>query len=272
MLPSLNSGVSGIQQMQQRMNVIGNNIANVNTTGYKAARTIFEDAFSQNLGGPDMQVGTGVSTSSIRSLFRQGPVTNTGVPTDLAITGEGFFVVRNTLDNAQYVTRAGEFHVDAGGYLVTDGGFRVQGFADAGLSTQGDLRIDATGAPATADPAATVASFTIDDLGKINVRLTDGTEFVRGQVLLQRFQNPLALVKEGGNMYTGMAAAGALAQPQPPLSNGMGRISAGALEMSNVDLTSEFASLITTQRAFQANARIITTSDEVLQDVVNLKR
>jgi flagellar hook protein FlgE len=89
---------------------------------------------------------------------------------------------------------------------------------------------------------------------------------------LQNFQNPQALVKEGNNLYSGMAAAGPLAQIEAPNTNGLGTIQSGALELSNVDLTNEFASLITTQRGFQASARIITTSDEMLQEVVNLKR
>ena len=272
MLSSLNSGVSGIQQMQLRMDVIGNNIANVNTTGYKLSRTQFEDAFSQTMGGPDRQIGTGVVTASVRNQFRQGTVTSTGTDTHMAISGEGFFMVRNPQDGASFATRDGTFHVDDTGYLVNEQGFRVQGFSDSGLTTRGDIQIDATGAPATAAPGATVSSYSFSTNGTVSVRLSDGTEYSRGQVLLQSFRNPQALTKEGGNLYSGIAGAGALAQTEAPLTNGMGKIQAGALEMSNVDLTNEFANLITTQRAFQANARIITTGDEILQEVVNLKR
>jgi flagellar hook protein FlgE len=272
MLSSLNSGVSGIQQMQQRMDVIGNNIANVNTTGFKSGRALFADTFSQAIGGPSFQVGSGVTTSSIRNQFLQGTISATGTPTDLAIDGNGFFLVKNPADGGVFATRSGDFHRDTGGYLVNDSGFRVQGFTDPGRTTRGDILIDATGAPATSDPAATVAGFTFDVQGQLTVKLSDGTSFVRGQVLLQDFTNPQALVKEGGNLYSGLAAAGPLAETKAPKSNGLGGIAAGALETSNVDLTSEFASLITTQRAFQANAKIITTSDEMLQEAVNLKR
>jgi flagellar hook protein FlgE len=109
------------------------------------------------------------------------------------------------------------------------------------------------------------------------VRLTDGTCFVRGQVLLQNATNPQALLKRGDNLYSGLSLAGPLggaSSPQgvPPGQSGTGYIQASALELSNVDLTREFSSLITTQRAFQANARVITTSDEVLQELVSLKR
>ncbi len=272
MLSSLNSGVSGIQQMQQRMDVIGNNIANVNTTGFKSARALFADTFSQAMNGSSYQVGSGVTTSSIRSEFSQGTISQTGAPADMAIDGNGFFVVRNPLDGSTYATRSGEFHKDNSGYLVNDAGYRVQGFSDAGLTTRGDLMINSTGAPSTAAADATVTGLGFDNEGKLTVRLSDGTSFVRGQVLLQDFQNPQTLVKEGGNLYSNMASAGPLTQTLAPKSNGLGTISSGAIETSNVDLTSEFASLITTQRAFQANAKIITTSDEILQDVVNLKR
>ena len=117
-----------------------------------------------------------------------------------------------------------------------------------------------------------VASYAIDQTGKINVRLSDGTEFVRGQVLLQNFTDPQVLVKEGDNLYSGLSSAGPLATPASPGSSGLGKVESGALELSNVDLANEFASLITTQRAFQANARIITTSDEMLQELLTLKR
>ncbi len=313
MLRSLNSGVSAMQQFQQRMDVIGNNIANVNTTGFKGGRIDFEDAFSQTLssgsGGVPMQIGTGVGTSSISNQFIQGSISSTGTNTDLAVSGNGFFVVRDTLSDAQFVTRDGSLHLDQSGYLTTAAGMRVQGFSDSGLTTRGDVLIDASdmqasraataqtaidaanatlattpGDPtATADLAAAqtaltaaqnlkVASFNIDTEGKVNLRLNDGTEYVRGQVLLQTFRNPQALAKEGSNLYSGMDGAGPLSQTSAPGTSGLGTIQSGALEGSNVDLANEFSSLITTQRAFQASARIITTSDEILQELVNLKR
>jgi flagellar hook protein FlgE len=284
MLNSLNSGVSGLQQFQGQLGVIGNNIANSNTIGYKSARTDFADAFSQSLqvssagaagtsSTPSMQVGSGVTTASIRNLFTQGSMTRTGVGTDLAISQNGFFVVRDPVNSVQYVTRAGDFRMDQNGFLVTNKGFRIQGFSDADLTTRGDIQIDASvGRPATSDPNASMVGFNIDTEGRVHVRLSDGTEYVRGQILLQNFRDPQALLKEGENLYSAIAAAGPLAQPEAAGTNGLGRIQAGALELSNVDLANEFATLITTQRGFQASARIITTSDEVLQELVNLKR
>jgi flagellar hook protein FlgE len=288
MLRSLTSAISGLQNMQGRIDVIGNNIANVNTTGFKAGRVDFEDSFSQTLqsssgangsgsGTSAMQIGSGVTTGAIRNLYTQGAVARTGVDTDLAIAGDGYFVVRDPVSNSPFVTRAGDFRVDANGFMVTSGGQRIQGFNDSALSTIGDLQIDITGKPDTAAADATLASWAIDTEGKINVRMSDGTQFTRGQILLQRFQDPQALQKEGNSLYSGMSAAGPLGgdtspTPAPPGTSGLGKIQAGALELSNVDLANEFSSMITAQRAFQATARIISTSDEMLQELVNLKR
>ena len=274
MLRSLNSAVSGMQQFQESMDVIGNNVANVNTTGFKSARVDFEEAFSQQMsagpGGIPMQVGTGVNTSAISNQFLQGAITRTSNVGDVAVSGNGFFVVQDTLSGAQYVSRDGAFHVDDNGYLVTNNGLRVQGYSDAGLSARGDIQIDNTGAPGGS--TAKVVTYDIDSDGKINVRLEDGTEFVRGQLLLQTFQNPQALTKEGSNLYSVGTSAGPLSQTEAPGTNGLGKLVSGALEMSNVDLANEFSNLIINQRAFQASARMITTSDELLQEVVNLKR
>lgn len=272
MLRSLNTGVSGLQQFQQRIDVIGNNIANVSTVGYKGARTTAADTFSDTLGNA-LQVGRGVTSSGIDSVFTQGSLMQTGAPADLAISGTGFFTVKDPTTGATYATRDGSFQLDSNGYLVTANGLRVQGFSDAGLTTRGDVRLDATGAPGGAPAGARVTSYSIDGSGTIKVLLDDGSAaFTRGQVLLQAFTTPQALRKEGSNLYSNLAGAGPLAQTAAPGSNGLGEVEAGVLEMSNVDLAGEFSNLITAQRGFQANSRIITTSDELLQEIINLKR
>lgn len=274
---------------QQRMDVIGNNIANVNTTGFKSARMDFADAFSQTYRGAvvgtgsssntdPIQVGTGVTSTAIKSQFTQGAITRTGPQTDLAISGDGFFMVKDPVSSSSFATRSGDFRLDQNYRLVTNGGFRVQGFSDSALSTEGDITIDGTGRPSTADPLATVSSYSIGRDGKVSVRLSDGSEFVRGQILMQRFSDPNALTKQGNNLYSSLLAAGPLTSGTAPSgasspgTNGLGVIESGALELSNVDLANEFSGMIVAQRAFQANARIITTSDEMLQELVNLKR
>jgi flagellar hook protein FlgE len=283
MIRSLTSAVSGIQQFQEEMDVIGNNIANVNTIAFKSASTDLADSFSQtlatsNLGGGDTeQVGLGVTTQAINNNYVQGAINPTGVPTDLAVSGNGFFVVKDPNSGDIFVTRAGNFHIDQNNYLVTDSGLRVQGYTNPGLTTIGDIKIDASQAPSTADPTATMSAYSIDTLGRVTISLSDGTEYITGQILMQNFSNPQGLVKEGNNLYSGIGAAGPLGGAGTPTAqaagtNGLGNIQAGALEQSNVDLSNEFSNLITTERGFQANARVITTSDEMLQELVNLKR
>ena len=215
---SLYTAESALAASGIAMEVVGNNIANSNTTGYKSARVEFADALSQTLQGPSpvvgMQIGTGVNTDSITNQYVQGTINRTGNVTDLAISGNGFFVVRNSVTGDQFVTRAGDFHLDASGFLVTAEGLRVQGYSDAALATLGDIQIDNAGAPGGS--TAAVAAYNFGSDGKVNVRLTDGTQFVRGQVLLQNCTNPQALMKEGDNLFSNLANAGPLAQPSPP--------------------------------------------------------
>jgi flagellar hook protein FlgE len=286
MIGSLQTGISGLEAFQQDLQVIGNNIANVNTVGYKSDRMEFEDALSQNLlGGLNpMQVGTGVATSAINTFYTAGALNATGVTTDLAINGpnpQGFFVVRDSNSGATYVTRDGEFNLDNNGYLLTNAGLRVQGFIGPGApyppgSATGDIQINSATAIAalndTTVPPPTLVSFTIDSLGQVNANLSDGVTGVIAQVVLQNFSNPQALLKQGGNLYSYNNNAGPLAAPAAPNTGNLGTIASGYLESSNVDLGTEMANMITAQRAFEANAKIITTSDEVLQTLVNLKR
>jgi flagellar hook protein FlgE len=287
MLSSLNSGVAGIRNFQAKLDVIGNNIANSNTIAYKSARTTFADTFSQTMqggstAGGELQVGSGVQTSAIKNDFSRGVFQNTGRASDLYIDGQdGFFTVKDD-GGRTFATRAGDFVVDKEGYLVTNEGYRVQGFSDqvakgGTMATRGDIRIfdDPATRPVGQGSSATAAGFAILSDGRVRMHMSDGTEYDSGQILLQKFQDPNLLEKEGNNLFGNLDSAGPLGGDSltsvSPGQNGTGTLISGALEMSNVDLASEFAELITTQRGFQANARIITTSDEVLQEVVNLK-
>ena len=137
----------------------------------------------------------------------------------------------------------------------------------------------------TLSGGASISSYSVGADGKINMLLTDGTQFVRGQVMLQNFTNPQALLKQGSNLFGNLATAGPigvtglsasatdiLKNSKAPGSSGVGRIAAGSLELANVDMAREFSNMITTQRAFQANARVVTTSDEILKEMMALKR
>jgi flagellar hook protein FlgE len=179
------------------------------------------------------------------------------VESDLAVQGNGFFVVKDPTSGQSYVTQDGTFSVDNNGYMVTSSGMRLQG-------TGGDIKIAGTG-------TATVSSYTIGTDGTVTVNLSDNTSNPAGQIELQSFSNPDQLVKDGGNLYTVPTSAGASAAAAPG-TNGLGTIQSSALEMSNVDLAGQLTSLITVQSAYQANSKVITTSDNVLQTLVNLIR
>lgn len=287
LIGTLTSGVSALRSFTKSLEVIGNNISNVNTTGFKGSRTSFSDSFSNTLRGSTpsstlasnlsaTQVGTGVKMSHIESKFTQGSLTTTGLNTDLGVSGSGFFRVKNPVDGNDYATRAGDFRIDDRGYLVTSQGYQVQGLTGGTTSTApATLGAVKLGTPPT---NTQLQSFSFDRLGNLVEFYSDGSSITTNRVLLQNYSDPTALVKQGDNLYSGFSAAGPIggaaltSTNNSPGSAGLGFIEAGTLELSNVDLTDEFANMISTQRSFQASSRLITVSDQVLEEIVNLKR
>jgi flagellar hook protein FlgE len=416
MIRSMFSAISGLRNHQTMMDVVGNNISNVNTTGFKSSTTVFQDVLSQiirgggaaqaELGGTNpAQVGLGSRIAAITTNFGQGALQRTGRATDLAIQGDGFFVVQQA--GQELFTRAGSFSIDALGRLVTQEGGFIMGWgadgagqlntnagiaplqipvgdltapnptgtvsiggnlpADADENTiisnsleiydeQGnpwtlsvqfektgadtwevaidyvdpdtgeltgtytvvdtlnfgpdgeltsDFEVDVTsGLPASftgdfvlalgseggpnritqfgalntvailsqdGSAAGSLQSFTVSQEGLIIGSYSNGRTKAIGQVALASFANPEGLEKVGGSNYRATMNSG-LAQLGTAGAGGRGLLSTGTLEMSNVDLAQEFTNLIVAQRGFQANSRVVTTSDELLQEVVNLKR
>ncbi len=284
MLRSLFAGISGLRVNQTMLDVTGNNIANANTTGYKASTTVFQDTLSQMLtnasgasatrGGTNpMQVGLGVQVAGIATNLGQGSSQITGRGSDLMLQGDGFFVVRQGGENLY--TRAGAFTFDTEGSLTTPNGNRVQGYAlDAAGNATGPL-IDVTQSTAGLTPAVPagveLTSWGIGNDGKLRGVFSDGIQRDMVQLAVADFTNPMGLEKAGETSYRVSANSG---DPQfgVPGEDGNGKVLAGALEMSNVDLAAEFTNLILAQRGFQASSRVITTSDSVLEDLVNIKR
>ncbi len=386
MLRSLFSGISGLRAHQQMMDVTGNNIANVNTTGYKSSQTVFQDTLSQMVnaaGAPQngsggtnpAQAGLGVRLASINANFGQGAAQTTGKSSDMMIQGDGFFVVKS--GGESLYSRAGSFTFDANGSLTTPNGQIVQGWSgvDGVVNTAGapgdiklpigislapevttditltgnfsyeaavgDIKeipikvIDENGAAQTmvvtftkvdaetwnmslpdgtdtdihftggkpdsdsvdlapyafdihdltnfsgntearvsnsnGSTAGVLSSYTVSNTGQIVGVFSNGLKQTLGQVALANFNNVNGLEKIGDSMFRSTVNSG-LAQVGAAGSGGLGLITSGALEMSNVDLAQEFTNLVIAQRGFQANSRIITTSDEILQELVNLKR
>jgi flagellar hook protein FlgE len=282
MLQSLNTATMGIRQFQSSLDVLANNLANINTVSYKGSRTDFAESLASVLRAPTpdtgagsgtsgVTLGNGVTTAAIRSNFSQGAVNQTGQATDFCLQGEGYFLVRNTNSGEVFATRAGNFRLDSQGYLCTDIQFN-----------KGTVP---TGAPDTAKDAP-ITSISVDASGRMNILLQDGTQYVRSQMVIQRFSNEQGLVRVGNNCFSNLDAAGPLSaggfsssgnnailnSASVPNGNGLAKIEQGALEMSNVDVSREFSNMITTQRAFQANARMVTTSDQILEEILNVKR
>jgi flagellar hook protein FlgE len=396
MLRSLFAGISGLRTHQTMLDVTGNNIANVSTTGFKSSTSVFEDTLSQMLaaagaptgsaGGTNpAQVGLGVRVAGITTNFAQGSAQATGRSTDLMISGDGFFVVRQGAEDLY--TRAGAFNFDANGLLVTPDGSAVQGWSatNGTIDTNGvigDIRLpvgatlppvatttvgltgnlpgdaavgtvehssikvyDAAGTAANLDltftmgaggvwtvgsssgtvspatlsftgsgatpsatsvtfsptgggpsisvdtskltgfsgqnsmaatsqdgsAAGTLQAFSMSPDGTLVGVFSNGLKSPLGQIALANFNNPPGLEKVGGSLYRTTVNSGT-PQLGTASTGGRGSLASGELEMSNVDLAAEFTNLIVAQRGFQANSRVITTSDQILEDLVNLKR
>lgn len=282
MLRSMFSAISGLRSHQTMLDVTGNNIANVNTSGYKSTRTTFQEALTQVARGATApnppaaggtnpyQVGLGTQVAGVDQNFGQGSMQTTGRPTDLALNGEGMFIVGDQNGNDLGYTRSGTFNFDSAGNLVTQTGEFVQGWnanpPDPNATfTETDpvegINVDLT---QYSDPQ-------IGQDGTITARDPNGALFIVGKVAVSRFANPNGLQREGNGVATETQNSGA---PQIGFAgnNGRATMQSGMLEMSNVDLAQEFTNLIVAQRGFQANTRVITSSDEVLQELVNLKR
>ncbi|MFN8629894.1 MAG: flagellar hook protein FlgE [Chloroflexota bacterium] len=409
MLRSMFSAISGLRAHQVMMDEIGNNIANVNTVGYKTGRVNFQDILSQTFRGASApqgglgsinpaQVGLGVTVAGIDVIMTQGNLQSTGRLTDMAIQGDGFFVMSD--GSREYYTRDGSFDIGLGGNLINPAsGLKVQGWnADAAgavdtTTAPGDVIIplgtrttalasatatitgnldaaaavgatssttltmidslgvshsvqvtftktganawdwradtaatdtaasttstgtitfnsDGTFASSTGSPisltltngattpldvaavmdsmtgyqgastlngqvngftSGTLVTFTIGSGGDITGVFSNGQTQLLGQIAMASFVNAGGLLRQGQNLYAASSASGT-ASIGTPGTGGRGTVTTGSLEMSNVDLATQFTSMITAQRGFQANGKVITTSDEMLQDLVNLKR
>jgi flagellar hook protein FlgE len=270
------AAISGLKQHQVMLDVTANDIANVNTIGYKSARTTFADSLTQvqrgasapgnSRGGANaIQIGLGVQLASIDNLMSTGTLQTTGNALDLAIQGDGFFRVGTgtppAVPGSMEYTRAGNFGFSQDGYLTTQDGYYVVGkSANDGTGTDTLLQVptDATGVTVGAD-------------GSVSYTPAGGGDRVTsGYISLASFPNPAGLERTSGNRWLASANSGAENSGAP--GGNYGVLSAGTLEMSNVDLAQTFTQMITAQRGFQANSRVISTSDEMLQDLVNLKR
>ncbi|MBU5594964.1 flagellar basal body rod protein FlgG [Amphibacillus sp. MSJ-3] len=286
MLRSMYSGISGMKGFQTQLDVVGNNIANVNTSGYKKSRVAFQDMMSQTVAGASaptdirgginaQQVGLGSQIGAIDVIHTQGNRQTTNRTLDLALEGDGMFIFASGVDadaesyeledvNLLY-SRAGNMYLDDNNYIVNANGEYLVGIdPESGEKIRIQIPEDA-------------GSFSIQGNGVVNYVDENNETQVAGQIMLAKFANPGGLEQVGSNMYRstvndGMIGVDGIPELIAPEEQGTAGIVSGALEMSNVDLAEEFTDMIVAQRGFQANTRIITISDEILQELVNLKR
>jgi flagellar hook protein FlgE len=275
MMRGMFAAISGLKTHQVMLDVTANDIANVNTIGFKSARTTFKDSLNQlqrgasgaggGTGGSNAaQIGLGTQLGSIDNLMQSGALQSTGNPLDVAIQGPGMFRVAPSTANPPVAnaagteyTRAGNFTTNSQGYLVTQDGYYVQGRTAGGADT---LLVIPPGSTNVA----------IGQNGDVTYVDAAGTRVTAGFISLATFSNSAGLERSGANRWLQSANSGAPTIGTPGAQFGF--TTAGAVEMSNVDLAQAFTNMITAQRGFQANSRVISTSDEMLQDLVNLKR
>jgi flagellar hook protein FlgE len=281
MMRGMFAAISGLKQHQVMLDVTANDIANVNTIGYKSARVTFQDSLTQlqrGASGPTTQtggsnaaqVGLGVGLGSVDNLMTSGALQTTGNPLDVAISGDGFFQIGDGAPSGPAsaiaptgYTRAGNFTVNSAGYLTTQEGAYVLGYAQPQTTASTEVAIQIP-------PGA--SGVAIDQSGGVSyVDPATSTRVTPYRLTLATFSNAAGLERQGGNTWTISANSGPKSVNTPG-TGGAGSTTAGAVEMSNVDLASTFTNMITAQRGFQANSRVISTADAMLEELVNLKR
>ena len=262
MIRSLFTAATGMIAQQLNLDVIANNLANVNTTGFKKSKADFQDLMYQVIEEPGttanqqgtsptgIQVGLGVRPAAVSKIHSQGDFESTSNPFDLALEGDGFFQI--TLPNGELrYTRSGAFKMDETGIMVNSDGYQ--------LSPTITIPSDAIGVTISSD-------------GIVSVRQPGSTTLSQvGQIQTARFQNPAGLRANGRNLFEETEASGA-ATLGTPGDTGLGTIAQGYLESSNVSVVEEIVSMVTGQRAYEANSKVIQTADNILSTAINVKR
>src|SRR5271165_3653656 len=263
MFRALNTAASGMVAQQLNLDNIANNLANASTAGFRSRRLQFQDLLYQNLVMPGaaatqqttisagLQIGLGSRSSASEMTQTQGDLTQTNNPLDLAIQGNGFFQIQMPNGELAY-TRSGVFHLDSAGAMVTADGNPLQ-------------------PPITIPNNAT--SVTIGSDGTVSVTQAGQTAATQvGTIQLAMFPNPGGLNSVGNNLYLATTASGDPIVGAPGSAEGMGTIQQGMLEQSNVDVVAEFVNMIVAQRAYESNSRVVTSADQMLQNLASIGR
>ena len=261
MMRSLFTAATGMESQQITIDTISNNLANVNTTAFKRSRANFHDLLYQTLRAPGqssttgtvvpsgIQIGAGSKVSSVEKMFNEGAIRITNKTTDLMVEGEGFFRVQRDDGTIAY-TRDGSFRIDNQGRVVTSDGFPLV-------------------PEITVPERITHDKIHIGMDGHVSARVGDQTEDL-GQIVLANFVNPTGLDSLGRNLYGATPASGAPIVSEPN-TQGFGRIGQGELEGSNVNIVEEMVNMISGQRAYEINSKVIQTGDQMLQQTNNIR-
>jgi flagellar hook protein FlgE len=290
MMSGMYAAISGLDAHQTMLDVTANNLANVDTVGYKAQSTEFSDELSQlvasgsaangfSAGTNPKQVGLGAQVGSIDNVMTAGGVESTGNATDVAIQGNGWLRVANgnvsatppAFDATQY-TRAGDLTFNASGYLCTQTGQYVLGYGATQNATTGTYSANTAGGPNNpiiVPPGST--NVTLGPDGSVNYQTSTGTSVTAGYISLSTFPNQAGMQRDGGSLWSATAASGAEVTGQPGTGS-YGQTISGELEQSNVDMGTEFTNMIEAERGYQANASTITTADQMMQTAVEMKQ
>jgi flagellar hook protein FlgE len=283
------AAISGLEAHQTMLDVTANNLANVDTIGYKDQRTTFVDELTQNLSaatGPNgfnggsnaKQVGLGVQVGSIDNLMGNGSQQTTGNALDIYIQGDGFLQVGNgapgttapytsNLPSTVDYTRAGNLKLNSAGFLTTQSGQYVVGSTAPSSSS--------SAAPTYLNVPPGSTNLAIGQDGSVTytdqntTSPTFGQTVTAGYITLASFPNEAGLQRDGGSLWSATASSGAATVGTPNVA-GFGQTISGSLEMSNVDLATEFTNMITAERGYQANSKVITTADTMLSTIVNM--
>jgi flagellar basal-body rod protein FlgG len=262
---TLYTAATGMEALETKLDVIANNMANINTTGFKKDRANFEDVFYRQYrlpGAEDadgtktatgIEVGLGTRVSSTQSNFKQGAFETTNNPLDFAVEGDGFFRVTNP-NGGFYYTRAGNFNLNSQGQIVL--GSANNGYV---LDPAFTVPPEATGIVVSADGQVQYSTESSTNLNSL------------GQISLSKFVNPDGLLKLGDNLFQVTDASGDATDGNPG-QDGFGNIRQGFLEASNVEPVNELIDLITTQRSFELNSQVVQAGDQIMQIVANLRR
>ena len=254
---------SGMNASLKQLDVLSNNIANAKTTGFKKSQATFEDVYADKVSfGPSGKIGHGSINGDVRMMRSQGALEETGQVLDLAIEGEGMFIVGEAGDNLEsnaYFTRDGSFQIDDAGFISSSEGLRLKSL------TMGDIQVPAS----IIDGGATLflTSISIDETGSINAQFGETVPLVLDQIGMAQFSDINQLQENGRNLFRATNASGG-AEVSAPFSGANGKIVSGALEMSNTNMTRELTTMIQAQQAFSGSSRLLQSETEMLRRLI----